>query len=130
MHLQLHTTGTEHFVRRTDVKLHIRDIELTLVAVLNFADLLLPVTVHLLAFAVTQVFLLVKQIRRGYIYIANLRVNDVIPVIRIVLHGGRLRVLKLHRSADSRILFGCRYSRINNCIRRRGCGGAGLVCLD
>ena len=129
MHLQLHTARTEHFVCRTDVKLHIRDIELTLVAVLNLADLLLPVAVHLLAFAVTQILLLVKQIRRGYIHIADLRVNDVIPVIRIVLYRGRLRVLKLHRSADCRILFGCRCSRINSRIRRRGCGCTGLVCL-
>ena len=90
LHLQLHTARSEHLVRRTDVELHVRDVELLLVVVLHLAYLLLPVLVHRLLLAVRRILLRRHQVRRRDIHIANLRVNHIVPRVRLILH------LRLH----------------------------------
>ena len=90
LHLQLHPARSEYLVRRTDVELHIGDVELLLVVVLHLAYLLLPVLVHRLLLAVRRILLRRHQVRRRDIHIANLRVNHIVARVRLILH------LRLH----------------------------------
>ena len=90
LHLQLHTARSEYLVCWTDVELHVRDVELLLVVVLHLAYLLLPVLVHRLLFAVRRILLRRHQVRRRDIHIAYLRVNHIVPRVRLILH------LRLH----------------------------------
>ena len=87
LHLELHTAGTEHFIGRTDVKLHIGDVEFRFVVMLHFAYLLLPVAVHELAFGITVVFLLREHVRRSDIGIAHLGADDIGARLGLVLYG-------------------------------------------
>ena len=100
LHLELHTTGTKDLICRAYVELHVGDVELPLVAVLYFADFLLPVAVHLLALAVAHVLVVVEHVGRSYIHVTNLRVDDVIAVFGVVLDLRGLSVLEVHCTAD------------------------------
>ena len=46
LQLQLNTARTKYFIGWTDIELHVRDVELLFVIVLDLADFLLPVAVH------------------------------------------------------------------------------------
>ena len=87
LHLQLHTARTEHLVRRTDVKLHIRDVELLLVIVLHFADLLLPVFMHDLPLRKVVILLLRQHVRRRDIGVPHSRADDIRAAFRLVFYG-------------------------------------------
>ena len=87
LHLELHTAGTEHFIGRTDVKLHIGDVEFRFVVMLYFAYLLLPVPMHELAFGITVVFLLRKHVRCCDIGITYLCADDIGARLGLVLYG-------------------------------------------
>ena len=95
MHLQLHTTGTEHFVCRSDIEFHIGNVKLTLVIMLYFAYFLLPVTVHDLPLGVLVVFLLGEHVRRSDVGIAHLGPDDIRARLRLVFNcrGDVIRIL-------------------------------------
>ena len=87
LHLQLHTAGTEHFIGRTDVELHVCDVKFLLVVMFYLSDLLLPIAVHQLPFCVLVIFVLRQHIRRGDICVAYLCANDVRARFRLIFHG-------------------------------------------
>ena len=88
LHLQLHTARTEHFVRRTDIELHVGDVELGLVVMLHLAYFLLPVPVHDLPLGVMVIFVLRQHIRRRDVGLADACVQHVHTCLRLVFHGG------------------------------------------
>ena len=100
LHLQLHTAGTEHFIGRTDVELHIGDIKFLLVVMLYLADFLLPIPVHQLPLRVLIILVLRQHIRRGDIRVADLRTDDIGTGLRLIFHGcgDIIRVLQVHRT--------------------------------
>ena len=116
LQFQLHATRTEHFIRRTDIELHVRNIEFPLVIMFDFAYFLLPVTVHQLAFGIVLIFLFIKQIRCRNIRVAYLCVNDISTCHRVI-HHFRLHVaqaLSTHRIHDSRILRSCQFCAVRS----------------
>ena len=100
LHLELHTARTEHFVRRTDVEFHVGDVELGLVVMLYFSDLLLPVPVHHLTLRVVVVFVLREHVRRCDVGLADAGVNDISACLRLIFNGGGdvVRVLQVKRT--------------------------------
>ena len=96
----MHTAGTEHFIGRTDVELHIGDIKFLLVVMLYLADFLLPIPVHQLPLRVLIILVLRQHIRRGHIRVADLRTDDIGTGLRLIFHGcgDIIRVLQVHRT--------------------------------
>ena len=99
LHLELYTARAEHFVGRTDVKLHIRDVKFRLVVMLNFADFLLPVAVHDLPLRILVIFLLREHVRRRNVRLAYARTKNVRACLRLILNGGGdvLRIVQVER---------------------------------
>ena len=106
LHLQLHTAGTEELICRTDIELHVRDIEFLLVVMLHFAHFLLPVLVHDLPLGVFVVLVLCEHVRCRDVRVADTGMDDVRAGLRLVLHGRRdvIRVLQVHRTVRLRQL--------------------------
>ena len=88
LHLELYATRAEHFIGRSDIELHIGDVEFRFVIMLDFSDFLLPVFMHDLSLGVLVIFLLREQVRRSDVRITHARANDVRTCLRLVLHGG------------------------------------------
>ena len=109
LHLELHTAGAEDLVRRTDIELHVGDVELLLVVVLHLADFLLPVLAHRLLFAVGHVLCLGHHKRRGYLHVTYLCADDVAVGSGVEI-GDRLYVLRVtevqRRSGGGQIFVG------------------------
>ena len=97
LHLQLNATGTEHFICRTDVELHIGDVEFLLIVMLYLTDLLLPVLMHDLTLRVFVILVLRQHIRRCDIGVTHLRADDIRAVFGLVFNGGTdiARVVKV-----------------------------------
>ena len=145
LHLQLYTARAEHFIRRTDVKLHIGDVEFLLVIMLHFADLLLPVFMHDLPLRKVVILLLRQHIRRRDIRVTHLRTDDIRARLGLVLNGGGdiIRILQIQRTRRlvqlpvvlrSQLLYVRRCPvtavRLRHKIRRLfGCHFAGLYLL-
>ena len=86
MHLQLHTARTEYLICRTDVKLHVSDVELLLVVMFHLTDLLLPIALHQLPFCIGFVFLRRHHIGRSDFRIAYLGMQYIHAGSQIILH--------------------------------------------
>ena len=87
LHLELHTTRSEHFVGGTDIKFHVGDVELLLVVMLHLADFLLPVSVHHLSFGIVVIFVLRKQVWRSDIRVAYFRTDDIGSTLWLIFYG-------------------------------------------
>ena len=127
LHLELHTAGTKDLVCRTDVELHIRDVELLLVVMLHLADLLLPVPVHQLALSVLVVLVLREHIRRSDVRVAHARAYDIGTRLGLVLdgRGDVRRVLKIERRGRLRQLAVVLRTKLAH-LRWRPDGAVGL----
>ena len=80
-------TPTEHFVRRTDVELHVGDVELGLVVMLHLAYFLLPVMVHDLPLGIVVILLLGEHVRGCDVRVAQFGADNVRTCLRPVFNG-------------------------------------------
>ena len=88
LHFQSHTTRAKHFICRTDIELHIRNVEFALIVMLYFTDLRLPILSHLFAFAVGAILVHGHHIWCSNVHISDARVHDVVARYWVILHVG------------------------------------------
>ena len=121
LHLELYTTGSEHFIRRTDVELHVRDVELLLVVMFDLADLLLPVLMHDLPFGVPVVLVRREHVRRRYIRLTDTRMQHVRTCNGIIFdgRGNVVRILQVHRTLRQRQLLEVLRAELLDLYRRK-----------
>ena len=142
LHLELHTAGTEYLIRRTDVKLHVGDVELLLIVMLLLANLLLPVSMHQLLLRIGTILLGRHHIRRSDLGIAYLGAQHVHTALQIILHLRLdiLRLLEVHaalRSGQLLIVLAHERRHLHRCPqgrvaersgqRSRGIAGFGIL---